>query len=154
MTRRARIIGVGNPMAGDDGVGIEVVRAIARTGANDGVDLSELADPSRLVELLTDGADPVVIIDALLDSHSPGRVMRISQSSAKDERLLSTHGLGIFEAIELARATYPDRIAPHIEIVAIAVSGANRTGAALSPEIAALVPHAAREALRLARSIP
>jgi len=153
MTRRARIIGVGNPMAGDDGVGIEVVRAIARIGAGDEIDLCEFADPSRLIELLVDGADPIIIVDALLDSHSPARVMRISQSSSKDARILSTHGLGILEAIELARATYPDRIARQIEIVAVAVSGANRTGAALSPEVAAAVPQAAQEALRLVRWI-
>jgi hydrogenase maturation protease len=60
-------------------------------------------------------------------------------------RPVSTHGLGVAQAIELARAVAPDGITPSIRIVGITIDRPLRYVQALSPPVAAAVaPAAAR----------
>ncbi len=148
----ARIIGVGQEWAGDDGVGIAVVRKLREAGSV--FDLVELDEPSRLIDLLTDGADPVVIIDALLDDGPAGRVLLIDepQRNPLAGHLLSTHGVSVTDAIELARIANPDRVARRVFIVAITVQEVSRRGNGLSAKVQASVARAAARVLRLAQS--
>ncbi len=147
----ARIIGVGQEWAGDDGVGIAVVRKLREAGSE--FDLVELDEPSRLIDLLTDGADPVVLIDALLDDGPPGRVLRIDepQRNPLAWHLLSTHGVSVIDAIELARIAHPDRVARRIFIVGVTIQEVSRHGNGLSAEVQASVARTAAQAYALAQ---
>ncbi len=106
---RPLIIGVGNRDRGDDGVGLLVVDAIAHahhgeveTFAAEG-DLSDLA-------LRWHPDQRVVVVDAVgtVGTRQPeaGRVMEIDgldHELAAAPSLLSSHGVGVVEAIELGR---------------------------------------------------
>jgi hydrogenase maturation protease len=107
---RIAVIGVGNEFRRDDGVGPAVVarlqeRAVVRPLPSLAVLASSDGDPGRLIGLW-EGADLAVVVDAA-HAHPgrPGRVHRLEL----DERGLcwspasSTHGLGLGEAVELAR---------------------------------------------------
>jgi hydrogenase maturation protease len=145
----ARIIGVGNEWAGDDAVGIAVVRKVREF--NGQVDLAEVNEPTQLIELLTGGADPVILIDALLDDGPAGRVVLIDpgRHNPLSKHLLSTHGVGVMEAVELARIAHSDRIARRILIIGITVQRTSSHGRGLSAEVEAAVSGAARQALGL-----
>jgi hydrogenase maturation protease len=146
----ARIVGVGQEWAGDDGVGIAVIAWLRRALAP--VDLVETAEPTQLINLVTDGADPVVLVDAILDDGTAGRVMLLDAQipGRYTARLLSTHGMGVMDAIELARIAHPDRVAKRICIVGITIRGASRAGKGLSAAVENAVPLAAAHALKLA----
>ena len=147
----ARIIGIGQAMAGDDGAGIAVVRRLCEMPSADGVEVMEIAEPSALVPLLTDGASPVVLIDAMVDGGEPGRIVHLrSGAGAGRSRLLSSHGIGVQQAIDLAMTLNPDDFAQRVEIVAITIARPAAYGTGLSPEVARAVEQAAIEALRLA----
>jgi hydrogenase maturation protease len=147
----ARIIGIGQPMAGDDGVGIAVADFIgSRTDCAD-IEVVRIAEPSRLVSMLTDGADPVILIDAVLDAGKVGRVVVLDPQGRPKAKLLSTHGVGVREAIALARTLEPQQVASRIAIVGVTIGRVRRSGEKLSDEIAAAVPKAAEQALKLAR---
>lgn len=150
----ARIIGIGQPMAGDDAAGLAAIRMLRERGVPQGIDLTEVAEPSALVPMLIDGADPVILIDAVVDAGSPGRILRIVPGKAKlaRARLLSTHGLGVLEAVKLARTLHPDSIAPRIAIIGITISRPTCYSESLSPAVARAARRAAAQALRLARS--
>jgi hydrogenase maturation protease len=147
----ARIIGVGQEWAGDDGVGIAVVRRLRQDGAR--IDLVETAEPTQLIHLLTDGADPVILVDAVVDEGPSGCVLNIDAQTPGQhrERLLSTHGVGVIDAIELARITHPDRVAKSIFVLGITIQLTSRRGKGLSTAVDAAVPRAAAQALKLAR---
>ena len=147
----ARIIGVGQAWAGDDGVGIAVIARLKHSAAP--IDLVEAAEPTQLITLLTDGADPVVLVDAIIDDGPAGRVLLMDAQTPdrNSERLLSTHGLGVMEAIELARIAHPERIARRIFIVGITIQSALRGGGGLSGAVESAVPLAAARALELAQ---
>lgn len=147
----ARIIGMGQAMAGDDGAGIAVVRHLREMPCGDWAEVMEIAEPSALVPLLTDGASPVVLIDAMVDGGEPGLVVHLrSGAGARRPRLLSSHGIGVQQAIDLAMTLNPDDFAQRVEIVAITIARPAAYGAGLSPEVARAVERAAIEALRLA----
>ncbi|WP_437603102.1 hydrogenase maturation protease [Sorangium sp. So ce590] len=161
----ARVIGLGQRVAGDDAAGLAVLEALRRRGPPSGAELVEARDASALVSLLQAPAT-VVIVDAVLASPS-GEVIELSPSdlAAGAPVPVSTHGLGVGQAIELARLTAPDRLSPDIRIVGVSISrpcqrGSGRRAPAgdpepraleqadgLSPEVAAAVPRAVARVL-------
>ncbi|MFD9903671.1 hydrogenase maturation protease [Streptomyces sp. NPDC059063] len=137
---RIAVVGVGNEYRRDDGVGLEVVtrlrdRAAARPLPR-GTTLAVCdGDPGRLIALW-EGADLAVLVDAA-HAHpaTPGRVHRIELDSTRLARppTTSSHGLGLGEAVELARVLgrLPGRL------IVYAVEGAdNALGTGLSAPVA------------------
>lgn len=151
---RARIIGVGQELAGDDAVGLAVLRELRRRKCK--ADLAEIDDPSQLVDLLTGGADPVVIVDALVGADAPGRIRLIQWEGvrARREALLSTHGLGLIEAVELARIAHPQKVAHRIFVLGITIGPVSLYSSHLSPAVLAAVPRAAVRAMMLCARAP
>ncbi len=103
---RALVIGIGQPRRGDDAAGRLVVRALAKR-VPPGVELvEEEGEATALLERM-EGFDTVHLIDACRSDAPPGTIRRLDVSAAPlpDLRFrVSTHGMGIGEAVELARA--------------------------------------------------
>ncbi len=152
MSVRAKIIGIGQDAAGDDGIGIAIVRRLRQVHLPNGVELIEQADPLQLISQLTDGGERVVLIDAVIDGGSAGRVLQIdpSQAAASNARMLSSHGIGLLEAIELARTVDEFAMPRQIKIVGVTIERPTRYQVALSAHVAAAISPAAELALRLA----
>jgi len=143
---RVRVIGIGQPMAGDDGVGLAVVRHLRKLALPERVELMETADPSGLPPLLED-ADLVVLVDAVAGAGRPGRVLHLTPAGLQADGPCgsSTHGLGVGWAIELARTLSPDRIPWRIDLVGISIERPRCLSEGLSAAVAAAVPRAAEE---------
>ncbi|MFI0538534.1 hydrogenase maturation protease [Streptomyces sp. WSLK1-3] len=144
---RIAVIGVGNEFRRDDGVGWAVVARLRTRSVREprlsGIEPATCdGDPARLIGLW-EGADLAVVIDAAhAHPSTPGRVHRLA---LRDARLsapptTSSHGLGLGEAVELARVL---GLLPR-ELVVYAVEGADgEFGAGLSPAVAAAVDRVA-----------
>jgi hydrogenase maturation protease len=148
------IIGIGQDWAGDDAVGLAVIRELRQRNCR--ADLAEVGDPGQLIELLTSGADPVVIVDALAGDGAPGQVLLIDLGRAhpRHPKLLSTHGWGVLEAIELARVARPQSIARRIFVLGVIVGPVSLYSSHLSPAVLAAVPRAAVRAMMLCARAP
>lgn len=99
------VVGVGNPERGDDGVGPEVAALVARLNLPD-VDVVVYDEPLALLEHLGTH-DDVVVVDATAPAGTPGTVRVVHVGPAplrRDVPGLGSHGLGIADAVELARA--------------------------------------------------
>jgi hydrogenase maturation protease len=147
---RARVIGLGQRLAGDDAVGLAVVERLRARGVPPYVELFEAADASALLDLLrTTG--PVVIVDAVVGKGSPGEVVELDAADFEraSDRPLSSHGLDVVGAIALARMLSEDETSPRIQIVGVRIAAPARWTCGLSPAVGAAVERAARIALRL-----
>jgi hydrogenase maturation protease len=135
------VIGVGQPGAGDDGVGVAVLDALYDAGVPKGVALVRAADPTALVDLLAVDV-PVVLVDAVAGG-TPGDVMDLAPTdlAARATAACSTHGLDVAGAIALADALHPDERRT-VRIVGIGIERPVRQGFALSSAVAAAVPRA------------
>lgn len=100
------VIGVGNAERGDDGVGPAVIARL-REGVAARVSLFALAgETGELVDRLA-GAQAVWIVDAAVSGAAPGTVYWLDVVDGRPvprHAAASTHGLGVAEAVELARA--------------------------------------------------
>lgn len=103
---RRLVIGIGNPERGDDAVGYEVVRLLRERPPAD-VELVHRAGEATAILNDLEGAEVAFLVDAAGCGAEPGRVHRFDVASrALPSGLveLSSHGLGLAQAVELARA--------------------------------------------------
>jgi hydrogenase maturation protease len=146
------IVGVGQRLAGDDGVGPAVIDHLRGERLPADVALVEVRDPSELVPLLEQAEGRLVIVDAIL-GEPPGEVRAVDRAALETavHPFLSSHGLSVGQALALADATRALATAtPVVRVVAINISRPARTSPGLSPAVAAALPRAARLALELA----
>jgi hydrogenase maturation protease len=144
------IVGIGQSAAGDDGVGL----AVARVLASRGVDARETTDASVVLALLEAGRR-IVVVDAVVGGGPVGAVIRLDpQALGSGPQPLSSHGVGVAEALELARILYGEHVTTKVAIVGIAIDRPRVLGGELSPAVAAAIEPAAALALTLAGSEP
>lgn len=100
------IIGIGNPYRRDDAVGLIVARALREKNL-DNIEVLELSgEGSALIEAWQ-GAERVIVIDAVCSDATPGTIFRFEthrQPIPTKFFRYSTHNFGLAEAIELARS--------------------------------------------------
>jgi hydrogenase maturation protease len=134
-SRRARrriVIGIGNPDRGDDGVGRQVARLLVGRVPDD-VEVVELdGEATALLEQL-ETAETAYLIDAAASGSDAGTVQRFDCREGplpEASFRVSTHGLGLGSAIELARALgqLPPRCVVYAIEVADVAAGAGITG--------------------------
>lgn len=139
---RVRILGIGSP-SGDDQAGWLTVDALAACGVHADRDLAieKLDRPgAHLISLLD--ADWVILVDAMQSGDRPGRIQRFDQNAWQGyAHGLSSHGLGVLDALSLARelGTLP----PRIDLYGIEIATAG-PGDRMSVEVHAAVQQLAR----------
>lgn len=149
MSGRARVIGLGQAAAGDDQVGLAVIEHLRGAGVSEGVELLAAAEPSALLPLLETAAT-VVLVDAVLAAPA-GEVLVLAPEELEQRGLstMSTHGLGVAQAVALARLLSAAAVSPSIHVVGVSISRPERFQQGLSPEVAAAIPRAAEHVLRI-----
>lgn len=146
-------IGVGNPFRSDDAAGGAVVRCLRGEIPSNIKVLEETGDGAELLEAW-EGADCVILVDAVQSGAPPGTIHRLD---ARTEKLpgwfshSSTHTFGVAEAIELARTMgdLPERL------IVYGIEGLDfSAGTQLSPEVAEIIPAAAKMILQEILHVP
>ncbi len=108
---RVRVIGLGTRF-GDDASGLLVAEGLAESLAESGLEAVSCGRPVDLLEAL-DGAEAAVLVDATRSGLEPGTVHEPAPEALCEARPVSSHGLGVAEALALARALgrLPERLA-------------------------------------------
>jgi hydrogenase maturation protease len=99
------VLGLGNPILGDDGVGLRVAAEVKHTVTRPDVDVVEIElGGLNLLEVLI-GYDRAIIIDAIQTrAGKPGQVHRLDERSlAASHHANSTHGIDFKGVIDLGR---------------------------------------------------
>jgi hydrogenase maturation protease len=133
---------VGNPDRGDDGVGRLVARLLSgRLPA--GVRVEQVGGGAAdLIELLRE-ADQVILADAMVSGAPVGTVRRMDCASVLPGLGgTSSHGLGVAEAVGLARAL---GCLPSVCVVFGVEAAGFAPGAAMSAEVVAAAGRAAEQ---------
>ncbi|MEW6286023.1 MAG: hydrogenase maturation protease [Chloroflexota bacterium] len=166
---RLTIVGLGNPILGDDGVGWRVAEEVSRRS---GIPLGDaplplLSPPTpdsvtieryslaglSLMERLT-GFDRVILIDSLnTGQHPQGAIVHFTLADLDDlthGHSASAHDVSLKHALQLGRRMgMPLPSDEHVHIIAIEARRVYDFGEELSPAIASAVPAAAQRALDL-----
>jgi hydrogenase maturation protease len=144
------VVGLGNPILTDDGIGIHVVRQLAARWDGDGVEFAEASVGGlRLLELIA-GCDRLVLVDAIqTPDGTPGQIHRLAAGDLRSSlHAGSTHDFTFRGALAWGRQVGLALPADDaITIIAVEAEDVLTFGEALTPAVAAAVPHAAALAL-------
>ncbi len=145
---RTVVLGLGNPVLSDDGVGLAVAAEVKRLLAEEpisGVDvLASTRAGFELIDLLRGYARAIIVDCLTLPDPVPGRVRRLGLDDvAGSARLINAHEISIETAFRLAeRLGIP--MPEEVEILAVEAEDTSTIGERLTPAVAAAVAPLAR----------
>jgi len=140
------IIGVGNLLMGDEGVGINVVRHIQKQVNLPGVDVVDGGTGGlHLLEYFQKDHDRIIIVDAANDGKQPGTITMLNPEYSHDyPRTLTAHDIGLKDLVDTMHLLEKR---PEMVLFTISISSVNRVTLELSPEIKSAIEPAAEKIL-------
>lgn len=111
---RVAVVGVGNILLQDEGIGIHVIRALRETiGDRDDVELIDGGtSPDALLGLET--VPRLILVDAARRGGPPGSIYRFHPSdiSVESDSIMSLHQMGLLDSLKMMRLSgnQPDEI--------------------------------------------
>jgi hydrogenase maturation protease len=141
------VLGLGNPLLGDDAIGLLVVgRVREQVAGRDDVDVQEdEAGGLRLMERLT-GYQRAIIVDAIVSGAAPGTIHRLESGEVPTQRTAIAHGIDLPRALELGKAL---GLAMPLQVRVVAIEAASvlefrhdmtpAVAAALEPAVATVL---------------
>lgn len=127
------VVGVGNSLLGDEGVGIHAVRLVQSFAPPREVTCLEAGTGTldALEPMLA--ADEVMIIDAAVDGSRPGTIHRLDAADLLPSRHgLTAHDLGLLELLATCRM---EQRTPKITVFSISIAYSPTLSNELSPAI-------------------
>jgi hydrogenase maturation protease len=135
------VLGIGNLLMNDEGVGIHVVSRLEKEGLQ-GADLMDGGTGGFHLLGFIQSYKTIIIVDASLDSHPPGHVRVLHPRYARDfPKQLSAHEIGLKDLIDAAILLGN---MPELHLVAISVKEFQDMGMELSDDVEAAIPEAIR----------
>ena len=135
---RILVMGVGNVLMGDEGVGVHAVRQLERRQWPAHVSLLDGGTGGFHLLSHLGGCDVLVLIDATLDGRPPGTVSVIEPRYASDfPKALSAHDIGLKDLVDSAAIL---GMMPEVRLVTISVGSLQPMEMAMSPEVEASLP--------------
>lgn len=134
------VLGCGNILAGDDGVGVRAAEALERENLPRGVCVADGGTPGPgLAEMLLD-YHRVLILDAMV-GHPPGRVDIFDWEDLPGLKAPAwhLHGPGLRESLITAQMHLAGRFPPRVKIIAVRISPPAEWSEKLSPPVEAAV---------------
>ncbi len=130
------ILGIGNLLLCDEGVGVHVARALQREELPEDVVTLEVGTSFLDALPAIEQADQIIIVDAMQAKHAPGTIYRVPfEDCVKPECIASLHGFDLSRVFFLAgRGAPPDVIVIGVEPARI------DWGTDLSPGIQEMIP--------------
>ena len=146
------VIGVGNTLFSDEGVGVHVVNQLKRMPLPSNVEVVDCGTNGIAVLEALDGAEKAVIVDAVSAGGKPGTIYRLTLSEilAMEDRLLklvSLHQFDLIAALKLAELTTVYKMPRDIIIVGVEAKSFD-LGLGPSEEIKRVIPKVVEVVLR------
>jgi hydrogenase maturation protease len=137
------VLGIGNVLMGDEGVGVEVVRQVSRMPLPENVECLDGGTGSFLLLEPMQRANRVILIDATIDGNPPGTVTRLTpRFSSEYPVTLTAHDIGLKDLLD---ATYLTGDPLDITLFAISIDPPQLVGINLSAAVAGCIPEITRQ---------
>lgn len=149
-----KIIGCGNPLAADDGVGVRIIKELKKINLPQEVQIIEAGnDPFQLMELLK-GKEKVILVDAVKGGGVPGSVYRLLPEDIKHNtnKSLSLHEVNIPDILELGKSIYPEEMPEDLVVFGIEAENTENFSVGLSKPVEDAVPLAVNKILAEVKS--
>ena len=144
------ILGIGNILQSDEGIGVHIVNHILQSDIKlpDEVEVIDGGTAGFDLIPIMKNRDRIIIVDAVAVQDAPGSIYRFSPDNAMDTRaVFSLHEVGIMEVIRMLRI-FGDN--PEIEIIGIVPEDVKTLDINISPAVKESMPKAVDQILNAA----
>ncbi|MGE0589099.1 MAG: hydrogenase maturation protease [Cyclobacteriaceae bacterium] len=147
MSKPVIILGVGNYLMGDEGLGVHFAKLLEQENLPDGVTVIDGGSGGfKLMEFIDQEAS-IIMIDATLDNNPPGSIRMIEPRFASDfPKAMSTHEIGIKDLVESLMLL--DRM-PKIYLFIVSIGDIQPLSIELSPKVRECLPELKKQVLDL-----
>jgi hydrogenase maturation protease len=100
---RTVVLGIGNLLLKDEGVGVHLVQKLVEVLDRDGVDIIDGGTDPDIVSCVGDNVEKLIIIDAANTGDQPGSIYRFDIGDLESEQsgVVSLHQIGIVDSIKM-----------------------------------------------------
>jgi len=137
------ILGIGNTIMGDDGVGIHVVRELAKKIHNKKIEIREATmDSLNLLEFVPHH-DRLIVIDAIMvHDKKIGEIYRLKPENfdALKAPSLLPHQFNLITTLDIGNKIFPSEMPRDVTVFAIGAHEVTEITEELSPEIEKAIP--------------
>jgi len=132
------VLGVGNILLRDEGVGIHAIQKMEKMEWPDHVKLLDGGTGGFHMLSILQEYKTIIMIDAALDNDPPGTIKVLEPKFSKDfPRALSSHDIGLKDLLDSANLLGP---LPKIHLVAITIKPQQNLELELSDEFSQILP--------------
>jgi len=137
------VLGIGNLLCRDDGVGVRTVMEMRGQGEYSGVRFIDGGTSPDLISLLDGDVERLIIVDALRAGGRPGDIYHLDllEENIADGTATSLHGMGILDSLKLMRQL--GQQPPQVTVIGIEPADISH-GLHLSPVMEAKLPDVIR----------
>jgi hydrogenase maturation protease len=153
LTADILVLGIGNTLLRDEGVGVHVARHLADLGdLPEGVEVLDGGTGSLVLLEPMRTARRMILIDAAADGAAPGTLRRIvPRFSADFPPSLTAHDIGLKDLLDIF---YLLGETPEVVLYTVSIAFPQEIGLGMSPEVAGAVLKVAASILEECRTAP
>ena len=137
------VLGIGNPILGDDGVGFQVAQELAKLIKDDAVDVKDASTSGFILLDIIRGYEKLVIIDAITtEGGDPGEIYRLKPDDFFNTVHLTTsvHDANLPTVIAIGTKLIPEEMPREIVIFAIEVQEIEKFTTEMTPPVKEAIP--------------
>jgi hydrogenase maturation protease len=140
---RTLVLGIGNSILGDDGIGAHVAQKVAEKIRDESVDVKEVSfDGLNLLEHIV-GYGKLIVIDAILTkSEDVGRIYRLRPENITKPSSLTTspHHFNLAATLDFGRKLFPNEMPEEVIIFAVGTQDVKQVSEEMTREVKEAAP--------------
>jgi hydrogenase maturation protease len=124
---RIAVVGVGNILMGDEGIGVRVVQALEKSSAKEtkrGVEFFDAGTALHALLPQLEGYDRMIVVDTVQGGEAPGTIYRFTLEDLEKRRggkadglMMSIHEMDVEDTLSMARLT--QKLPPEIIFIGV-----------------------------------
>ena len=140
---RTLVLGIGNPILGDDGIGFHIAQELAKQIKDENIDVKDTsADGLNLLELII-GYDKLIVIDALMTKDEKvGEIYRLKPENVSQPApwAISPHHFNLATTIETGKRLFPKEIPEEIIVFGIGTQEVAKVTEEITAKVKEAIP--------------
>ncbi|MFN8244663.1 MAG: hydrogenase maturation protease [Ferruginibacter sp.] len=132
------VMGVGNYLMGDEGIGVHVAERLQEAGVPEGVTVVDGGTGGFHLLEYFESYPQIILIDATLDDNPNGTIRLIKPRFAADfPKAMSTHDIGLKDMVSALQLLGK---MPEIHLFVVSIESLQQQGITLTPEVEKTIP--------------
>ena len=140
---RTLVLGIGNPILGDDGIGFHIAQELAKEIKDENIGVKDTSvNGLNLLELIV-GYDKLIVIDAIMTEEAKaGEIYRLKPRSSSETAwsTISLHHLNLATTIEIGERLFPKEMPGEVIIFAIGAQEVTEVTGEMTARVKEAIP--------------